>query len=84
MLGVAGLATGLTYGVAGGDLKPHKGVTAPGVRFDVPAVTAKDRDDLRFGLAQGDKGKTRVTFVWEPTARVPGDRQQRSPSRIEL
>jgi hypothetical protein len=37
-----------------------------------------------FGLAQGDRGKTRVTFVWEPTVRVPGDRTQRSPSRIEL
>jgi pyruvate kinase len=37
----------------GGELKPHKGVTAPGVTFDVPAVTAKDRDDLRFGLGQG-------------------------------
>jgi pyruvate kinase len=39
--------------VIGGDLKPQKGVTALGVRFDVPAVTEKDRDDLRFGLEQG-------------------------------
>ena len=39
--------------VAGGELKTHKGVTAPGVRFQVPAVTEKDKDDLRFGLAQG-------------------------------
>ena len=37
----------------GGELKPRKGVTAPGVKFDVPAITAKDLDDLRFGLAQG-------------------------------
>ena len=39
--------------MAGGELKTHKGVTAPGVRFQVPAVTEKDKDDLRFGLAQG-------------------------------
>jgi VWFA-related protein len=37
-----------------------------------------------FGLARGDKGKTRVTFVWEPAARVPGDRARRAPSRIQL
>jgi pyruvate kinase len=37
----------------GGELKPRKGVTAPGVAFSLPAVTAKDRADLRFGLAQG-------------------------------
>jgi pyruvate kinase len=37
----------------GGELKPRKGVTAPGVKFDVPAITEKDLDDLRFGLAQG-------------------------------
>ena len=34
----------------GGELKPRKGITALGVEFNVPAVTAKDRDDLRFGL----------------------------------
>jgi pyruvate kinase len=39
--------------VIGGDLKPQKGVTALGVGFDLPAVTDKDRDDLRFGLEQG-------------------------------
>jgi len=37
----------------GGALKPRKGVTAPGIAFAVPAVTEKDRDDLRFGLAHG-------------------------------
>ena len=39
--------------LCGGDLKPHKGVTAPGVAFEVPAVTEKDKSDLRFGLSQG-------------------------------
>ncbi|HZO91208.1 MAG TPA: pyruvate kinase [Chthonomonadaceae bacterium] len=39
--------------LVGGELKPHKGVTAPGVHIAVPAVTEKDKDDLRFGLAQG-------------------------------
>ena len=39
--------------LCGGDLKPLKGVSAPGVAFEVPAVTEKDVLDLRFGLAQG-------------------------------
>jgi hypothetical protein len=37
-----------------------------------------------FGLARGENGKTRVTFVWEPAARVPGDRVRRTVSRLEL
>jgi hypothetical protein len=28
-----------------------------------------------FGAARGDRGRTRVTFVWEPTGRVPGTKQ---------
>ncbi len=36
-----------------------------------------------FGVARGDNGKTRVTIVWEPTARVPGDRG-RVPARVIL
>jgi pyruvate kinase len=39
--------------IVGGELKPRKGVTAPGVKFNVPAITAKDLDDLQFGLEQG-------------------------------
>ena len=38
---------------AGGELKPHKGVTAPGLSFNLPAVTEKDKKDLQFGLAAG-------------------------------
>ena len=36
------------------------------------------------GVARGDAGKTRVTIVWEPAARVPGDRSRRDPSRVQL
>ena len=32
-----------------------------------------------FGVSRGSNGKTRVTFVWEPTLRVPGDRTLRTP-----
>jgi VWFA-related protein len=35
------------------------------------------------GLARGDNGKTRVTVVWEPAARVPGERA-RVPARVVL
>jgi VWFA-related protein len=35
-----------------------------------------------FGWSRGDGGKTRVTFVWEPAARVPGDRSRTIASRL--
>ena len=37
-----------------------------------------------FGVARGRDGTTRVTFVWEPAARVPGDRTRRVPTRLVL
>ena len=35
-----------------------------------------------FGWARGDSGRTRVTFVWEPAPRVPGDRSRKNPTRL--
>jgi Ca-activated chloride channel family protein len=38
-----------------------------------------------FGLSRGSDGKTRVTFVWEPSIAVPGDRARRATAaRLEL
>jgi VWFA-related protein len=37
-----------------------------------------------FGLARGADGKTRVTFVWEPAVRVPGDRSRHAAARLTL
>jgi hypothetical protein len=38
-----------------------------------------------FGISQGPGGKSRVTFVWEPASRVPGDRaRQSSAARLVL
>ena len=42
-----------TVVVHGGELGAHKGINAPGVRLPSSAVTDKDADDLRFGLAMG-------------------------------
>ena len=39
--------------VHGGLLKEHKGINLPGVAVSAPALTEKDRADLRFGLAHG-------------------------------
>ena len=38
--------------VVGGTLTSHKGVNIPGVSLPIAAVTDKDLDDLRFGIAQ--------------------------------
>jgi len=37
-----------------------------------------------FGMALGPTGRTRVTFLWEPAAHVPGDRARRPVSRLVL
>jgi pyruvate kinase len=39
--------------VQGGMLKEHKGINLPGVAVSSPALTEKDRDDLRFGITHG-------------------------------
>jgi pyruvate kinase len=42
-----------TVVVNGGLLEEHKGINAPGVPLPAGAITAKDEDDLRFGLQLG-------------------------------
>lgn len=39
--------------VTGGKLTSHKGINVPNVTLGVPTITDKDKEDLRFGLAQG-------------------------------
>ena len=36
------------------------------------------------GMSRGDNGKTRVTFVWEPLPKAPGDRAREEPVRVSL
>ena len=42
-----------TVVVDGGMLGEHKGISAPGVDLPASAITAKDAEDLRFGLSLG-------------------------------
>jgi len=42
-----------TVVVNGGKLGEHKGINAPGVALPASAITAKDAEDLRFGLELG-------------------------------
>jgi pyruvate kinase len=37
----------------GGQLKSKKGVNVPGVSINLPGITEKDANDIRFGLEQG-------------------------------
>jgi VWFA-related protein len=36
-----------------------------------------------IGMSRGENGKTRVTFVWEPLPKTPGDRRE-DPARVSL
>lgn len=51
--------------VNGGILGEHKGINLPGVNLHVPALTEKDRADLRFALAHG-ADYIGVSFVRQP------------------
>ena len=53
----------------------------------VPAEPAPHASTLIrpwFGMSRGRDGSTRVTFVWEPAARVPGDRNRQIAARLVL
>lgn len=39
--------------IQGGVLMPHKGVNLPGASIDIPSMTAKDEEDLKFGIELG-------------------------------
>jgi len=49
----------------GGPLTSHKGVNVPGRRLSIDPITAKDRDDLAWGLAAG-VDMVAMSFVRDP------------------
>lgn len=51
--------------VHGGVLKEHKGINLPGVAVSAPALTEKDRDDLKFGVTQ-EVDYVALSFVRKP------------------
>ena len=51
--------------VNGGALGQHKGINLPGVKLRVPALTAKDREDLAFAVKH-DANYIAVSFVRRP------------------
>ncbi len=51
--------------VHGGILKEHKGINLPGVAVSAPALTEKDRDDLRFGVLH-NVDYVALSFVRQP------------------
>ncbi|MDO8794573.1 MAG: VWA domain-containing protein [Vicinamibacterales bacterium] len=60
-----------------------RGSGAPVVRLDPPRRISPLIQPW-FGLSLGNDGKTRMTFVWEPSIAVPGDRARPIAARLEL
>ena len=60
-----GLDHAHTRVVAGGPLSERKGVNVPGVLLPISALTAKDREDLAFGLELGVEWVA-LSFVQRP------------------
>jgi len=53
--------------ITGGRIISNKGINLPGTRISAPTLTDKDREDLRFGVAQG------VEYVALSFVRGPDD-----------
>jgi len=53
--------------ITGGRIASNKGINLPGTRISAPTLTDKDREDLRFGVAQG------VEYVALSFVRGPDD-----------
>lgn len=51
--------------VVGGELKPRRGVNIPGAYLSIDTITAKDRADLAFGIAEG-VDMVALSFVRKP------------------
>jgi VWFA-related protein len=60
---------------------PSRPALPPG--FDVPRHVSSLIHPW-FGVSRGDKGKVRVTFVWEPAPHAAADRLYSPPARVEL
>ncbi len=71
-------------------LAPPKPGPAPAVTAALANVVSLTRTRLIrtwIGTSRGENGKTKVTFVWEPTPRSPGDRTAApgdQPSRVSV
>jgi len=66
--------------LAGGVLRSHAGVNFPSHSLSIPALTAKDREDLRFGVKMG-VDYIGVSFVRSPPGRPGGPGRHPFPGR---
>lgn len=67
----------------GGPISDHKGLNLPGVAVSVPALSEKDRDDLRWGLRNG-ADMVALSFVRnaadvEPVRQIMAEEGRRVP-----
>ncbi len=69
-------------------LAPPKPATPKPVEAALTAAVARPSSAsvvrTWIGTSRGDNGKTRVTFVWEPLPKLPGDRPREEPARVSL
>jgi VWFA-related protein len=66
---------------------PRKAETTTPVMTALSDLAAPIRDrsaHFWIGTSRGNEGKTRVTFLWEPVAPIPGQREQEPVARVSL
>ncbi|PYR32103.1 MAG: hypothetical protein DMF92_03270 [Acidobacteria bacterium] len=69
---------------------PPRPARAPAVEAALATVNTPPQSRVIrswIGTTRGENGKTKVTFVWEPVPKAPGDRQAASreqPARVSL
>jgi VWFA-related protein len=64
---------------------PPKAGPPPAVERALSSITETRRRLIQtwLGTSKGEDGRTRVTFVWEPTPAVPGQRRD-EPARVSI
>lgn len=67
----------------GGVIKDHKGINVPGASIQLPALTEKDVEDIRFGIEEG-VDFIAASFIRKKTTSSPFETSWKATAAREL